>query len=201
MKTPSKDIWNVIEVLKELGGFGTARQVINRLINQRNIPKKDQGNASRGIHSAVNILTRLGYIDPTKYGVWALTQIGQTRNLEAKEIIDLLLNHPKIKSGYCVMNIRKFPLELKERLKQVGSDLGMTLQKAAPLALSKGIHILENPEIAESLSKPSFDSYIKGQEGKKSKLIVFNNASVGNSIIIPFHSRKMEPHVSLNKIF
>lgn len=74
----------IIEVLQEIGGSGTASEVVDRVIEIMRIPESEQGitlqdGASRvrnQVQWARFYLAKAGYLDSSKRGVWTLTETG-----------------------------------------------------------------------------------------------------------------------------
>lgn len=85
----------LIEVLKELGGSGTATEVTDLVIEKLCIPEKEQqetlkNGASRvrnQIAWARSYLVKSGFIDSSQRGVWSLTHKGLSANLTHQDVL------------------------------------------------------------------------------------------------------------------
>ena len=87
----------IIEVLNELGGSGKAGEVIDLVIEKLKIPEEEvaetiKSGASRiknQIQWARLLLAKLGYLDSSERGVWALTEKGMKANLTDQDLLDI----------------------------------------------------------------------------------------------------------------
>jgi restriction system protein len=86
----------IIEVLQEMGGSGTAAEIIDRVIENMRIPEAEQEvtlkNGQSRVRNQVQFarlyLAFAGYIDSSKRGVWSLTEKGlsiDTKTFDAQE--------------------------------------------------------------------------------------------------------------------
>ena len=74
----------IMEVLQEMGGSGTAAEIIDRVIENMRIPEAEQEvtlkNGQSRVRNQVQFarlnLAFAGYIDSSKRGVWSLTEKG-----------------------------------------------------------------------------------------------------------------------------
>jgi len=87
----------ILETLKEMGGAGTAAEVIDRVIERMNIPESEvektissgQSRVKNRIQWAKMYLSKAGYIDSSTRGTWKLTEKGLSAILSEKEIYEL----------------------------------------------------------------------------------------------------------------
>jgi restriction system protein len=87
----------IVEVLKELGGSGRSSEVIDRIVEKLGISEEElQETIKSGpsklinqIHWARFLLTKTGYLDSSKHGVWTLTEKGLKSNLTKQDLPDL----------------------------------------------------------------------------------------------------------------
>jgi restriction system protein len=85
----------VIEVLTEIGGSGTAAEVIDQAIEKMKISEKEQEatnkNGQSRVRNQVNwarlYLVRAGYLDSSKRGIWSLTEKGMTLDSRALDVL------------------------------------------------------------------------------------------------------------------
>jgi len=81
----------ILQVLKDLGGSGTAAEVADRAIELLKIPEEEQqailksgqSRVYNQVHWARYYLARTGYIDSSKRGVWSLTEKGIQTDVNA----------------------------------------------------------------------------------------------------------------------
>ena len=84
----------IIEVLQEIGGSGTASEVIDRAIEKMQIPESEQEiTVKSGISRVRNQvqfarlhLVKLGYLDSSKRGIWSLTEKGLSANSNSFDV-------------------------------------------------------------------------------------------------------------------
>ncbi len=86
----------IMEVLQEMGGSGTAAEMIDRAIENMGIPEAEQEvtlkNGQSRVRNQIQFarfhLAFAGYIDSSKRGVWSLTEKGlsiDTKTFDALE--------------------------------------------------------------------------------------------------------------------
>jgi len=95
-----------------------------------NIPEEEQDAANANILLAKSKLINLGLADSSKFGVWNLTEKGRKEKISEKLIQEKWRpagagkGGDKLKSfqlaGMTYLSTRHFPIELKNRLHQIG---------------------------------------------------------------------------------
>ena len=93
-----------IDVLKELGGSGTASEVIDRVIEKLEIPEQEQQETVKSGASRVRnqaqwarlYLVRTGYLDSSKRGVWSLTEKGLKSETVEMDIMRIFKSAQKL---------------------------------------------------------------------------------------------------------
>ncbi|MCK4822271.1 restriction endonuclease, partial [bacterium] len=111
-----------IDVLKELGGSGTASEVIDRVIEKLQIPEQEQQETIKSGASRVRnqvqwarlYLVRTGYLDSSKRGVWSLTEKGLKSETVEMDIMRIFKSAQKLFS------------EERNRKEQEKADIGET---------------------------------------------------------------------------
>jgi len=87
----------IVEVLKELGGSGSASEVIDSIVEKLGISeqelleinKRGQSKIQRQIYWAKYFLAQTGYLSSSKWGVWNLTEKGLKFDFSRENLIDL----------------------------------------------------------------------------------------------------------------
>ena len=152
----------IIEALKELGGSGTVGEVTNKIIEKMNIPEEEQDAASANILLAKSELVNSEFADSSKFGVWNLTEKGHKEKFSEKLIQRKWgpgggKSGKRLRSynfgGMSYMSTRNFPIELRNRLNQIGKNLNLTLELILAEAASLGADILEGKFKPEGSSK------------------------------------------------
>ena len=85
----------ILEILKEMGGSGNAKEVIDKTIERMNLSRKDKEATNKYGYSRVKnqvnwarlYLVRGGYLYSPKRGLWRLTEKGKCLNLEAFDVL------------------------------------------------------------------------------------------------------------------
>jgi restriction system protein len=85
----------IIDVLKELGGSGTATEVTDRVVEKLKIPEDEQQETLKSGAPRVRnqvawarlYLVKGGFLDSSKRGVWSLTEKGAEANLSYPDIL------------------------------------------------------------------------------------------------------------------
>jgi restriction system protein len=87
----------ILEVLLELGGSGTASEIIDRSLEIAKVSEAEQEAVNKNglsrvknqVHWARQYLVWSGYLDSSKRGVWSLTNKGATVNLTAFNSLEI----------------------------------------------------------------------------------------------------------------
>ncbi|RPI65889.1 MAG: restriction endonuclease [Geobacteraceae bacterium] len=86
----------IIEVMKSLGGSGTASEIVDRSIELAKVTEKEQEAVNKNglsrvknqVHWARQYLVWAGYLGSSKWGVWSLTDQGSSVNLASFNALD-----------------------------------------------------------------------------------------------------------------
>ncbi|MFQ5676845.1 MAG: restriction endonuclease, partial [bacterium] len=86
----------IIEVLKDLGGSGTATEVTDLVIEKLNITESEQQETLKNGVSRVrnqvawarSYLVKSGFIDSSQRGIWTLSQKGMSANLTHQDVLE-----------------------------------------------------------------------------------------------------------------
>ena len=101
----------ILRALKEIGGEGKRREVISRITREQKLTDKEMGETtSKGTPLIENQISwarwdliTLGYLRPrgqSKYGIWALSEMGQRVDPEAIDYKDIVsTNKPVVADG------------------------------------------------------------------------------------------------------
>lgn len=87
----------ILDVLRELGGSGNSREVIDLVVQKLNIPEKElEEKIKSGVSRVENqiawtrmYLVKAGFLDSSKRGVWTLTDKGLKTKLTSDEIFHM----------------------------------------------------------------------------------------------------------------
>jgi len=87
----------IVEVLKELGGSGRTREVLDLVVERLNIPEDElnetissgQSRVKNQIQWARQMLVYAGYLDSSQRGVWSLTEKGMGNELSDKDLSEM----------------------------------------------------------------------------------------------------------------
>jgi restriction system protein len=87
----------ILEVLRELGGSGTASEIVDRSLEIAKISEAEQEAVNKNglsrvknqVHWARQYLVWSDYLDSSKRGVWSLTDKGTTANLTAFNALEI----------------------------------------------------------------------------------------------------------------
>lgn len=87
----------VIEVLKDLGGSGSASEVTEEIIDQYDISSNELEKVNKNGGSNIKnqiawvrfYLTKSGLLDSSKRGIWSLTEKGMSTNLNVEDVYNL----------------------------------------------------------------------------------------------------------------
>ncbi len=88
----------LIEVLKKLGSSGQPAEVTDAVIEYLGISEEEQSHLLKNGSSRVRnqiawarfYLVKAGYIDASRRGIWALTEVGRTKTLSSKKVEQLV---------------------------------------------------------------------------------------------------------------
>jgi len=97
----------LLTALRELGGTARPREVVDRLIKDQRVPdsvldRENQGGVSRftnQVHWARFYLADAGFIDRSKFGVWRLTDKGQSSGALSDSEIRALMEEVQARSS------------------------------------------------------------------------------------------------------
>lgn len=86
----------IIEIVRNMGGSGTASEIVDRSIELTRIPEEEQQVVNKNglsrvknqVHWARQYLIWAGYLDSSKRGVWNLTEKGMTADLSTFNPLD-----------------------------------------------------------------------------------------------------------------
>lgn len=86
----------IIEVMKSLGGSGTASEIVDRSIELAKVTEEEQQAVNKNglsrvknqVHWARQYLVWAGYLGSSKWGVWNLTELGSSVNLSTFNPLD-----------------------------------------------------------------------------------------------------------------
>jgi restriction system protein len=87
----------ILEVLRELGGSGTASEIVDRSLEIAKVTEAEQEAVNKNglsrvknqVHWARQYLVWSDYVDSSKRGVWSLTEKGSTENLKTFNALEL----------------------------------------------------------------------------------------------------------------
>jgi len=87
----------ILEVLRELGGSGTASEIVDRSLEIAKVTEAEQEAVNKNglsrvknqVHWARQFLVWSDYLDSSKRGVWSLTEKGTTANLTTFNALEL----------------------------------------------------------------------------------------------------------------
>ncbi|MHB0756880.1 restriction endonuclease [Polaribacter sp. M15] len=100
--------YHIIYVLKEIGGSGTSSEVIDGIIEEFDfdesellkVHKSGSSVFRSNVSLAKHFMTKTGYIDSSKRGIWTLTDLGYTTSFEEiseiNEMVDKYNTYSKI---------------------------------------------------------------------------------------------------------
>jgi restriction system protein len=86
----------IIEVMKSLGGSGTASEIVDRSIELAKVTEEEQQAVNKNglsrvknqVHWARQYLVWAGYLGSSRWGVWSLTDRGSSVNLSTFNVLD-----------------------------------------------------------------------------------------------------------------
>jgi restriction system protein len=94
----------IIEILKEIGGSGTAVEVIDHVIEKMEIPDSEQEATLKGGQSRIRnqiqwarfYLVQAGIIDSSKRGIWSLTEKGLSIDTKSFDVLGTFKEIPLV---------------------------------------------------------------------------------------------------------
>jgi len=87
----------ILDVLRDLGSSGRANEVTDLVVEKLQIPEEEVAETIKSgmsrvvnqIHWARLMLSKTGYLDSSKRGVWTLTEKGMGASLSDQDLLDL----------------------------------------------------------------------------------------------------------------
>lgn len=180
----------ILEVLKELGGSGTASEVMDHVIEKMQIPESEQEVVLKSGQSWVRnriqwarfYLAHAGYIDSSKRGIWTITEEGKSIDLAKLDAFSLFQKiHQKFSGG------KKTEPRTEKEAEEVGIDTKDYRSKLINLIKSL------SPDGFERLSKRLL------RESGFQQVVVTGKAGDGG--IDGYGIFQLNPFVSFNVIF
>jgi restriction system protein len=166
----------VLVALKELGGSGTPKEVIEKVAKNENVSdeireetmKNGSSKFNNQVRWARQYLVWAGFIDGSERGVWSLTPIGQKKTLNEKEAYEIFS-----KSIYQKLQRDKVQEETKDDIEEIVENSTMinntnlldVLKSVSPTAfehLCKRLlreHGFENVEVTQRSRDEGIDGY------------------------------------------
>lgn len=183
----------ILEVLRELGGSGTASEIVDRSLEIAKVSEAEQEAVNKNglsrvknqVHWARQYLVWSGYLDSSRRGVWSLTNKGTTLDLSAFNALEVF----KI-----VQNTRA---ELKGDKKQVESQA----DEPVPIDTEAKDHRSALLDLIKSLSPGGFERLSQRllRESGFQHVTVTGKSSDGG--IDGIGTLQVNPFVSFNVLF
>lgn len=180
----------ILEVLKELGGSGTASEVMDHVIEKMQIPESEQEVVLKSGQSRVRnriqwarfYLAHAGYIDSSKRGIWTITEEGKSVDLAKLDALSLFQKiHKKFSGG------KKTEVRIEKEAEEEGIDTKDYRSKLINLIKSL------SPDGFERLSKRLL------RESGFQQVVVTGEAGDGG--IDGYGIFQLNPFVSFNVLF
>lgn len=180
----------ILEVLKELGGSGTASEVMDHVIEKMQIPESEQEVLLKSGQSRVRnriqwarfYLAHAGYIDSSKRGIWTITEEGISLDLAKLDAFNLFQKiHKKFTGG------KKTEVRIEKEAEEVYIDTKDYRSKLINLIKSL------SPDGFERLSKRLL------RESGFQQVVVTGKAGDGG--IDGYGVLQVNPFVSFNVLF
>lgn len=147
----------IIEVLKDLGGSGTATEVTDLVIEKLSITENEQQETLKNGVSRVrnqvawarSYLVKSGFIDSSQRGIWTLTQKGMSANLTHQDVLE---HFKTVQSRFT---------ELYKQKKQKDKINNKTADESEPELVDFSDYKTELLNLLKSLSPDGFERICK----------------------------------------
>lgn len=147
----------IIEVLKDLGGSGTATEVTDLVIEKLSITENEQQETLKNGVSRVrnqvawarSYLVKSGFIDSSQRGIWTLTQKGMSANLTDQDVLE---HFKTVQSRFT---------ELYKQKKQKDKINNKTADESEPELVDFSDYKTELLNLLKSLSPDGFERICK----------------------------------------
>lgn len=147
----------IIEVLKDLGGSGTATEVTDLVIEKLSITENEQQETLKNGVSRVrnqvawarSYLVKSGFIDSSQRGIWTLTQKGMSANLTDQDVLE---HFKTVQSRFT---------ELYKKKKQKDKINNKTADESEPELVDFSDYKTELLNLLKSLSPDGFERICK----------------------------------------